>query len=184
MLSLSQQCSCYNHALSGTVAIVTKLLLVERFEARSADEAVQCVCLVSTACVVNMFFCFAVIEIPVIHHTVHIRFRFCAVLKRDHIVHLKDGSCITWNVFNLFSFALCTAKDFNVLHGLPCIPCIHPSGCAQISHVNTFLCLVIILFFLVYAGILNGHDLKVFIPNKKKNIYKVHLHVFSFFLSC
>lgn len=32
-----------------------------------------------------------------------------------------------------------TAKEFNVLHGLPCIPCIHPSSCAQINPVNTFL---------------------------------------------
>lgn len=63
------------------------------------------------------------------------------------------------NFFFLLHFS--TAKEFNVLHGLHCIPCIHPSSCAQINPVNTFLFYV---FF--YAGILNRHDFKVFIPNK------------------
>lgn len=158
MLSLSQQCGCYIHALSGTVAIVTKLLLVDCFEeVRRGDKAVQCfVCLVSTACVVNKKKFFLVSQLlknpcnpSYITYTFFVLFCFCAVLKRDHIVHLKDGSCITWNVFNFVFFcAFYSAKDFNVLHGLHCIPCIHPSGCAQISHVNTFLRLVIYFFVL------------------------------------
>lgn len=86
----------------------------------------------------------------------------CQVLWSDHIVHLKDGSLwfgMFYPFFCLLQFS--RAKEFNVLHGLPCIPCIHPSSCAQINLVNTFLFYV---FF--YAGILNCHDFKVFIPNK------------------
>lgn len=78
MLSLSQQCGCYNHALSGTVAIVTKLLLVDCFEeVRRGDKAVQC-CMfgVHSLCGKLVLSCFTVIEIPVIHHTVNIHFHF------------------------------------------------------------------------------------------------------------
>lgn len=38
------------------------------------------------------------------------------VLQSDHIVHLKDGFCIT--LMHIFLLPFCTAKDFNVLHGL------------------------------------------------------------------
>lgn len=38
------------------------------------------------------------------------------VHQSDHIVHLKDGFCIT--LMLIFLLRIHTAKDFNVLHGL------------------------------------------------------------------
>jgi len=38
------------------------------------------------------------------------------VLQSDHIVHLKDGFCIT--LMHIFLLLILTAKDFNVPHGL------------------------------------------------------------------
>lgn len=155
-LPLSQRCSCYNHALSGTVAILSYFCYYNEFLRTGGwwQTVVQCRALRLSG---EIFLCRQSLK-----HTK--RFPFVIeVLQSDHIVHLKDGFCIT--LMHMFLLRFCTAKDFNVLHGLVYHVYIH---LAVHKSCKYLLCLVI------HKYIFSCQCFKVFIPNKTFRIILLH----------
>jgi hypothetical protein len=73
---------------------------------------------------------------PVIHYMLLV-----LVLQRDHIVHLHDGSCITWNilfVIYLLHFVQQKSAMSCPCMGCLCILCIHPFRFVQNKYCKYF----------------------------------------------